>query len=321
MPKNSTGRARVLYMGTPEFALAPLEALLRAGHEIVAIVSSPDRPAGRGLKMRTPPVAEFAKAHSLLLLQPADLKDPQLVDKLKGLKPDIGVVVAFRKLPKSIWSIPPLGFFNLHASLLPAYRGAAPINWALINGEKESGVTTFMLNEGIDTGGILLQKAVAITPDDSAGTLHDKLAQTGAELVVETVQGLLDKTVHPHPQPTAGSFPLAPKFFRADCRIDWCWPADAVHNRIRGLSPQPGAWCDLQRGEELIENVKIYESKLCDAPATGGEAGEVHEGESLEVTCGDGKKIAIVKIQMPGKRMIDARDFMRGYSGERLQFL
>ena len=246
-------------MGTPDFAVKSLDAIVQAGYEVAAVVTVPDRQTGRGLKVTFSPVKEYALQHDLPLLQPEKLRDPQFIADLQSINADLFVVVAFRMLPQMVWAMPPLGTFNLHASLLPQYRGAAPINWALINGEKETGVTTFLLNEKIDEGQILMQRRTDITPDDNAGTLHDRLAEMGAELTVETVEAMFAGTAKPTSQPDAGQIKNAPKIFKPDCAIDWTRSGEEIRNFVRGLSPYPAATTTMidAKGSEI--SMKIYD--------------------------------------------------------------
>ena len=315
---------RIIYMGTPDFAVAPLKALHEAGYPIVGVVTVPDKPAGRGLKLRPSPVKEYALAHSLNVLQPENLKAPHFIETLKALRPDLGVVVAFRKLPKEVYTIPPLGFFNLHASLLPQYRGAAPINWAIMNGEKESGVSTFLLSETIDAGAVLMQARCAISRDMTAGELHDALAALGAPLVVETVNALTEGRLHSTEQPNRGELKPAPKIFRSDCKIDWRNEAVTVHDFIRGLSPYPGAWTTLRIGSKQ-EEVKLFDSFLL--PLTRAQTAAavgsivVHpDRNSLVVTTGHQTCVHIASIQPAGRRRMSVHDFLLGVSTTELSF-
>ncbi|HRN57628.1 MAG TPA: methionyl-tRNA formyltransferase, partial [Agriterribacter sp.] len=237
---------RIVFMGTPEFAVASLDALVKAGYHIVAVITAPDKPAGRGMKLTESAVKKYALEQGLMILQPVKLKDPLFVDTLRSLKADMQVVVAFRMLPEVVWDMPPMGTINVHGSLLPQYRGAAPVNWAVINGEKETGVTTFKLQHEIDTGNILLQQSVAIGDDETAGELHDRMKESGAKLLVRTIDGLINGTIEEKEQhhPPLTAFPLkqAPKIFTETCRINWNKPVNEIYNLIRGLSPFPGAF-------------------------------------------------------------------------------
>ncbi|MFV0530309.1 MAG: methionyl-tRNA formyltransferase [Flavobacteriales bacterium] len=242
---------RIIFMGTPDFATGCLKKLVENHYNVVGVVTVSDKPAGRGKKIAESSVKKYAKEQNLTLLQPTHLKDENFIKELKNLKPDLQIVVAFRMLPEVVWKIPALGTFNLHASLLPDYRGAAPINWAIINGEKKSGVTTFMIDEKIDTGEILLQDKVSITENMTAGELHDRLLQTGSELILKTVHGLINKNIEPKPQPSKGFLKKAPKIFKDDCKINWNDSLENIHNFIRGLSPYPGAWTELVLNNEI----------------------------------------------------------------------
>ena len=253
-------KLRIVYMGTPDFAVAPLRRLVEEGYNIVGVVTMPDKPAGRGLHMQASAVKRYAVEAGLPVYQPEKLKDPQFVETLRSLAPDLGIVIAFRMLPEIVWAMPHLGTFNLHASLLPQYRGAAPINWAIINGEKESGVTTFLLNHEIDKGAILCQQRVAIDEDDDAGTLHDKLMNAGTDLVVETIERIASGAIAPVDQQTIEPQVVrdAPKIFKETCRIDWSASGDTVRNLVRGLSPYPAAWSELHKEGASPIGVKIF---------------------------------------------------------------
>ena len=252
---------RIVFMGTPDFAVGSLEALNKAGYNIVGVVTVPDKPAGRGQKITYSPVKEYAMANNLNILQPEKLRDETFLNQLRELDADIFVVVAFRMLPKVVWDMPRLGTFNLHASLLPQYRGAAPINWAIINGETTTGVTTFLLNEKIDEGKILLQESINITPTDTAETIHDQLAEIGKNLVVKTVEGLVENTISPKVQAQDNSaLKAAPKIFKPDCVIDWSKKGTDIVNFVRGLSPYPAATMTLEDSERKNTLLfKIYE--------------------------------------------------------------
>jgi methionyl-tRNA formyltransferase len=304
-------------MGTPEFAVAPLSALVNAGIEIAGIVTAPDKPAGRGKKIQSSAVKKYADAHlTCPVFQPEKLKNPDFNQGLKELNADIFVVVAFRMLPESVWSMPPLGTVNLHASLLPQYRGAAPINWCIINGETESGVSTFIINKEIDTGKILLQEQVRIDPADTAGILHDKMMVVGSHLLVKTVTELASGTLEAIDQ-AAFQIPedelkRAPKIFKEDCMIDWKRPGAEVHNLIRGLSPYPGAFTAISADGVDFFQMKIFESIF--VPGTAGEShGNIQSDNSkfMRITTPDGY-IDIRSVQLPGKRRMDTEEFLRG---------
>jgi methionyl-tRNA formyltransferase len=306
---------RILYMGTPDFAIAPLQALLKANYEVVGVVTAPDRRAGRGMKLRPSPVKQYAQAHGLKVLQPIKLKDPEFLKELEALKPDLAVVVAFRMLPRAVWSLPTHGTFNLHASLLPDYRGAAPINWAVINGETQSGVTTFFIDQQIDTGNILLQQKVDIFPHWTAGDLHDTLMVVGADLVVKTVEGLEKGELVAQPQDDSLALHPAPKIFKDDCRIDWQQPAKKIYDFIRGLSPYPTAWSTLN-GQSL-KVFRAQQVELLDAPSPG-QLLQDEEGRLL-VSGSDGW-LEITELQLAGKKRMSSQAFLSGFK-EKLERL
>ena len=306
---------RVVFMGTPQIAVAGLKALLNANFDVVGVVTSPDKPAGRGRHLHQSDVKKFALEHNLNLLQPESLKSPDFIGQLKDLQPDLQVVVAFRMLPKIVWSLPRFGTFNMHASLLPDYRGAAPINHTVINGETESGVTTFLLNEHMDEGDILYRKKIALSPVETAGSLHDKLMEMGAELVVKTAQDLLSGTIKPQPQIIEPSkiLHLAPKFFKHNCEIDWRKNAVDIERLIRGLSPYPAAFSRLS--EDL--SVKIFETEFVahDDHEMQGKPAEIRtDGRSyVYVCCGDGRWLSLKSIQLSGKKRLSVEDVLKGF--------
>ncbi|MDG1572771.1 methionyl-tRNA formyltransferase [Robiginitalea sp. M366] len=301
---------RIVFMGTPDFAVASLDALVHSAHTVVGVVTAPDRPAGRGRKLRPSAVKEYALEAGLPVLQPEKLKAPEFLEALQGLQADLQVVVAFRMLPEAVWAMPALGTFNLHASLLPQYRGAAPINWALINGETETGVTTFMIDHQIDTGQILLQRTTPIGPAEDAGALHDRLMALGAGLVVETTDRLADGTVQPQPQPEAGALRKAPKLFRENCRIAWDAPADTIHNLIRGLSPYPGAWTEFHN-DGPAQQAKVFRAHPIPGTATlpPGRL-EVREGKLLAHTANG--ILEMEELQLEGKKRMPVSDLLNG---------
>lgn len=295
-------------MGTPEFAVASLQRLIEHGAQVVAVVTAPDKPQGRGKKLGTSPVKDYAISQHLPVLQPVNLKDPGFQEALKSYRADVQIVVAFRMLPESVWNMPPLGSFNLHASLLPDYRGAAPINWAIINGEQETGVTTFKLQHDIDTGNILFQVKEPIHPEDNAGALYDRLMNIGADLVVNTAKALESGQYELQPQQEPAAVKHAPKIFRETCEINWNQPTDKIHHFIRGLSPYPAAWTTL---DELT--LKIYEAEPSPAtyplrPGTFRSDGK----KFLDVVTADGA-IRLTEIQLQGKKRMNTEDFLRGY--------
>ena len=311
-------KERIVYMGTPEFAVAPLDALVKEGYNIVGVVTVADKPSGRGLKVNESPVKKYAVEHGIPVLQPIKLKDPEFLEQLAALKADLFVVVAFRMLPEVVWKMPPLGTFNLHAALLPQYRGAAPINWAVINGERRSGVTTFMIDKDIDTGGIMLRQDVMIGPEDSAGDLHDALMPVGADLVVQTVKGILEKNIETRVQRSfiQGSEVLkpAPKLTRELCHIDWNSTTVEIHNLIRGLSPYPTAFATIKKdgGDEM--QLKIFRTNIMkDAPEGKTPGTVLSDGKSyFAITTADGA-LLLEDIQLSGKKRMEVKAFLAGF--------
>ncbi|MBI5538997.1 MAG: methionyl-tRNA formyltransferase [Bacteroidia bacterium] len=307
---------RIVYMGTPDFAVAPLKTLVEAGYNIVGVVTVPDKPAGRGQKVQSSPVKIYAQEKGLKILQPEKLKNPDFINEFVSLSPDIAVVVAFRMLPESIWSIPRLGTFNLHASLLPHYRGAAPINWAIINGEKKTGVTTFLIDKEIDTGNIIYREEIDIDSNHTAGDIHDKLMVIGAKLVLKTVQSLTEKKVNPIDQQLfiqkGEQVKSAPKIFRETCRIDWTKTASDVHNFIRGLSPYPGAWTELIFEDGAIVQVKLLKSVEIEKNHQHTNGSVLIEGKNtFNVACDNGF-VSIIEMQLAGKRPMKINEFLNG---------
>ncbi|MBR5100372.1 MAG: methionyl-tRNA formyltransferase [Bacteroidales bacterium] len=311
------GKIRIVYMGTPEFAVAPLDKLIQGGYEVVGVVTAVDKPSGRGLTMNESAVKKYAVAHGIPVLQPEKLKDPVFLEQLAALKANLFVVVAFRMLPKEVWQMPKLGTFNLHASLLPQYRGAAPINWAIIRGEKFTGVTTFLLDEQIDTGKILFQESCPIEPYENAGDLHDKLMAMGADLVFKTVDAIENHRTKPYEQTSGLHKTLypAPKLTRDNCHLDWSRSARAAHLLIRGLSPYPAAWTTLVKEDGTVLNVKIYESYVVpcedDDPRPVGAITTDHK-TWLEVRCGK-NALRILNLQLAGKKRMDIGAFLLGF--------
>ena len=310
---------RIVFLGTPEFAVESLDRLVTESFNVVGVVTMPDKPAGRGHKMFQSPVKQYALEHGLRLLQPVKLKDPAFVEELRSLDADLFIVIAFRMLPEIVWQMPRLGTFNLHASLLPRYRGAAPINWAVINGDKETGVTTFFLKHEIDTGDIIQQERVEILDTDNVGDVHDKLMHLGASLTVDTVNHILAGDLSPIPQSAllnndAEPTP-APKIFKETCRIDWTRPALEIHNLVRGLSPYPCAWTELFTGESETPayNIKVIETELTDIPGEESQApGSIRKGKHLDIFCGDGKCLRVKQLQPSGKKPMGGKDFLNG---------
>lgn len=310
-------KLRIVYMGTPDFAVAPLRRLVEEGYNIVGVVTMPDKPAGRGLHMQASAVKRYAVEAGLPVYQPEKLKDPQFVETLRSLAPDLGIVIAFRMLPEIVWAMPRLGTFNLHASLLPQYRGAAPINWAIINGEKESGVTTFLLNHEIDKGAILCQQRVAIDEDDDAGTLHDKLMNAGTDLVIETIERIAAGAIAPVDQQTIEPQVVrdAPKIFKETCRIDWSASCDTVRNLVRGLSPYPAAWSELHKEGASPIGVKIFRvhAETCPADRLPASGTLVTDGRTfMKVACADGY-LFLDELQLAGKKRMAVADLLRGF--------
>ncbi|HEV8285852.1 MAG TPA: methionyl-tRNA formyltransferase [Chitinophagaceae bacterium] len=333
----SSNELKIIFMGTPEFAVASLDALVKAGFNIIAVVTAPDKPAGRGMKLQESEVKKYASKHGIKILQPEKLKNPEFLSELRSLNADLQVVVAFRMLPEVVWNMPPMGTVNVHASLLPQYRGAAPINWAIINGEKETGVTTFKLQHEIDTGNILLQETIPIEENETAGELHDRMKEISAQLLVKTVEGLADGTLQETPQLAIGnpstnaqeqsaiensqaqdshssltthhsSLKHAPKIFTETCRIDWHKSADEIHNLIRGLSPHPTAFTEL--GDKTL---KIFRSEKDQAyPTSKPGRWETDRKTYLKFAAKDAY-ILLKDVQLEGKKRMSIEEFLRGY--------
>jgi len=302
---------RILFMGTPEFAVGTLNALVHAGHNVVAVVTAPDRPAGRGRQPKASAIKERALQLGLAVLQPERLKDPEFLADLDVLDASIYIVVAFRMLPEVVWTKPELGTINLHASLLPDYRGAAPINWAVINGETRSGLTTFRIQHEIDTGDILLQEELAIGPEETAGELHDRMMEVGATLMVRTVDGLISGALVPRPQAAQGHLHAAPKIGPDTCRIGFSATAKEVHDLVRGMSPHPGAWCQWTDTGKAPMHFKVLRTKLTN-DVVSEPAGTVRIPHgTLHVACGD-RWIEALEVQPEGRKRMSAADFVRG---------
>ena len=298
-------------MGTPDFAVEPLRRLVDAGKNIVAVITMPDKPAGRGHKIQFSPVKEYALSVGLPILQPTNLKDPEFIEELRSYQADLQIVVAFRMLPEIVWNMTPLGTFNLHASLLPQYRGAAPINWAVINGETETGSTTFFLQHEIDTGNIIMQEKITIAPDDNAGIVHDRLMMLGADLVLKTVEQIESGNISSMPQPE-GELKAAPKIFKDTCLINFNTTAEAVRNLVRGLAPYPAAWIELTDPSGNTTNMKVYEvsKELCTPTHPAGTL--ICDGKKvLKVAVLDGY-IHLDQVQLAGKKRMPAADLMCG---------
>ncbi len=300
-------KLRIVFMGTPHFATASLKALVENNYEVVGVITAPDKPAGRGQKLRSSSVKEYALSKNLPVLQPNNLKDHSFITSLKALKADVQVVVAFRMLPEIVWNIPPKGTFNLHASLLPKYRGAAPINWAVINGDKESGVSTFFIEHKIDTGNIIFQDKIKIKDEDNAGIVHDKLMVIGSKLVCKTIDAINNKSAPNIKQ--KGVATLAPKIFKEDCQIDWNKNIHDIHNHIRGLSPYPSAWTTLSIGK----NIKIHQS-LKEVTIHQETIGSIlTDHKNYFKVAVNGGFIHLITLQLEGKKRMSAADFLRGF--------
>ena len=299
---------RIVYMGTPEFAVPALEKLVEAGWNVVGVITAPDKPQGRGQKLVGSPVKQAAEHLGLHILQPTNLKNPDFQQELRDLKADLQIVVAFRMLPESVWNMPPLGTFNLHASLLPNYRGAAPINWAIINGETETGVTTFFLKHEIDTGSIIFQEKVSILPEDDLGIVYEKLMNIGSDLVLRTVDAIAKNEVQPMPQDESKAIHHAPKIFKETCKIDWNQSAISIHNLVRGLSPYPAAWTEFQD-----KNCKIFKTEVSPSNLKGKQPGEwKSDGKThLCFQTGEGS-LKILELQLEGKKRMKTEELLRG---------
>ena len=300
---------RIVYLGTPEFAVAGLQTLVENGYNVVAAVTMPDKPAGRGHQMQFSPVKEYALSQGIPVLQPEKLKDPEFVEQLRSYQADLQIVTAFRMLPEVVWAMPRLGTFNVHGSLLPQYRGAAPINWAVINGEKETGLTTFMLKHEIDTGNMILQERIAIGEDEDVGSVHDRLMELSKEMVLKTVRLIEEcdrkgKPLPTVPQPELPDLKPAPKIFKEDCQIDFTKTAQEIHNFVRGLSPYPGAWTDDQRMFSVCKASPVKVFKVAISPIAKQKG-------HIIVPCADGY-IDILELQAPGKKRMDAKSFLNG---------
>ncbi|MCQ2115483.1 MAG: methionyl-tRNA formyltransferase [Bacteroidales bacterium] len=320
-------KTRIVYMGTPEFAIAPLEELLKNGYKVIAVVTVPDKASGRGLKVNESAVKKYAVEHNIPVYQPEKMKDPEFIEAMKALKPDLFVVVAFRMLPKVVWEIPKLGTFNLHAALLPQYRGAAPINWAIINGERVSGVTTFMIDDGIDTGKIMIREQVRIDENETAGSLHDKLMEVGSKVVLQTVEGLIENDIEFRLQKTfiQGDEQLrpAPKLTKELCHIKWDADTVSIRNLIRGLSPYPAAYTDMVK-DGVTTSMKIFSTTVASEEFLAARMAEkgvdnfvpgtvLSDGKTyLAITTNDGA-LLIDELQLAGKKRMDVKAFLLGF--------
>jgi methionyl-tRNA formyltransferase len=303
---------RIVFMGTPDFAVATLKALVQKGYKIVGVITAPDKPAGRGRKLNESAVKMYAQSQHLTILQPTNLKDKRFINDLKALNANLQIVVAFRMLPEVVWKLPELGTFNLHASLLPNYRGAAPIHWSLINGETKTGVTTFFIDEKIDTGAIILQEATDILPDDTVGCLHDRLMVLGSQLVLKTVEAIENGSVTTSIQTKQTDLRTAYKLDKDICKIDWNDSLHSIYNKIRGLNPFPVAWCYLQNDGTEVP-VKLYGVAKEEAAHHIDVGNIVADKNELKVAV-KGGYIIINELQLPGKRKMDIKSLLNGYS-------
>jgi methionyl-tRNA formyltransferase len=305
---------RIIFMGTPDFAVATLKTLVENNYNIVGVITAPDKPAGRGRKLNESAVKQYAQSQDLTILQPTNLKNEQFLEELKALKANLQIVVAFRMLPKVVWQMPEYGTFNLHASLLPNYRGAAPINWAIINGETKTGVSTFFIDDKIDTGDMIDQVEVTIEPDENAGSLHDKLMHTGSKLVLTTANSIKTNTAETVPQKNASDIKTAYKLNKENCKIDWNKSLDNIYNHIRGLSPYPAAWCTLVNGKDQLD-IKIYKAdkEYMNHNHTIGSV--ISTKKELKIAVASGF-IVLQEIKLPGKRAMDVKSLLNGYTFE-----
>ncbi len=305
-------RLRIVFMGTPEFAVGILDTIYQHNYDIAGVITAADKPAGRGQKVKYSAVKEYALEKNLTLLQPTNLKDENFLAELKALDANLHVVVAFRMLPEAVWKMPKFGTFNLHASLLPQYRGAAPINWAIINGEQRTGVTTFFIDEKIDTGAMILKQEIEIGPDENAGELHDRLMDLGKDAVIKTLTKIETATAETTLQPATGELRTAYKLNRENCKIDWTKPGAEIHNLVRGLSPYPAAWCMIQdNGKEW--DVKVYETSFSEEVHAREIGAVMADKKEIMVAVKDGF-INIKTLQFPGKKKMAAKEILNGMS-------
>ena len=307
---------RIIYMGTPDFAVETLRLLVERGYNVVAVVTMPDKPAGRGHKIQFSPVKQYALSVGLPVLQPERLKDEAFIEELRSYNAHLQIVVAFRMLPQVVWDMPPMGTFNLHASLLPQYRGAAPLNWAIMNGDKETGITTFFLTHEIDTGRVIQRRSIPIADTDNVGIIHDRLMEMGAEMVCETVDNIIaDKVVAIAQEELMTDEPLrpAPKIFKNTCHLDFVRKVEDLYNQVRGLSPYPAAWCEFVSPEGEAVGVKVFEAarhicEHCNTPGTIHTDGK----KVIEIACEDGY-LQILSLQLAGKKRLTAEELLRGF--------
>lgn len=312
---------RIVFLGTPDFAVESLRRIVDGGYNVVGVVTMPDKPAGRGKHLQQSAVKQFAVSRGLKVMQPERLKDDAFVEELRSLQADMFIVIAFRMLPEVVWSMPRLGTFNLHASLLPRYRGAAPINRAVMNGDAETGVTTFFLKHEIDTGDIIAQERIAIGPDEDAGSVHDRLMELGATLTIDTIEHILAGDLKPIPQDELlkGEEPTpAPKIFKDTCRIDWNSPARDIHNHVRGLAPYPAAWSTLIAGDTPQGSLKVFATRVLDEKSTSAPGTlTVTDGRLIADTATE--RIELLSVQAPGKKRMPTADFLRGCRLEQMR--
>jgi methionyl-tRNA formyltransferase len=303
---------RIIFMGTPEFAVHILDGLVQQNYNVVGVITAPDRPAGRGQKVKLSAVKIYAQNHQLNVLQPENLKHPDFIATLDTLNPNLQVVVAFRMLPKVVWHMPKYGTFNLHASLLPQYRGAAPINWAIINGEKETGISTFFIDEKIDTGALIFQKNIPISNEDTAGTLHDKLMNEGKILTLKTVEAISNNSIKTIQQPQSIELKTAHKLNKENCKIDWQKSGEDIRNLVRGLNPYPAAWAELKNGTETF-NVKIYKVQFEKSNHKNPIGTLIVKKSSIKVCINNGY-INVIDFKFPGKKQMNVKSFLNGFS-------
>ena len=309
---NTNREMRIVFMGTPDFAVATLKALIDYSYNIVGVITAPDRPSGRGQRLKPSAVKQLALEHNLKVLQPTNLKSEAFIEELQELRANLQIVVAFRMLPKIVWQMPKYGTFNLHASILPNYRGAAPIHWAIINGEQKTGVTTFFIDEKIDTGAIILTEEVDIGKDDTVGQLHDRLMVLGSHLVIETVKQIETNTVNTTIQPKLENLKTAYKLNRNNCKINWTEPVDIIYNKIRGLNPFPAAWCYLDNGSKSTVAVKLFKVTKIEAEHNI-DSGQIKiEGHEMHVAC-PGGFINVLEFQLPNKKRLDTKSVLNGF--------
>ncbi|MFC4721590.1 methionyl-tRNA formyltransferase [Geojedonia litorea] len=305
---------KIVFMGTPDFAVESLKTLIEHDYNIVGVITAPDKPAGRGRQLQESAVKQFARSKGLNILQPTNLKDEGFIKELKALQANLQIVVAFRMLPQVVWQMPKYGTFNLHASLLPNYRGAAPIHWAIINGETTTGVTTFFIDDKIDTGAIILQESTSIEPDETVGSLHDKLMHLGSALVLKTVNHIASGEVNTTLQAPTAELKTAYKLNKDNCKIDWSAPLDTIYNKIRGLNPFPSAWCYLKNGDDLL-TVKLFAIEKEEAHHQL-EPGCIQIKEHALFVAVNGGYMKVLELQLPGKRKMDSKSLLNGFQFE-----